>query len=309
MKAYALLGFARFFRDELLPAQYRTYRLSLLLPDWTVPTWIALAFGIAFVALLKGAYSRNKAQEKAQQEKHPVHLPSGEPYAGVIERGIGDWIVPLLVVAGIIGLWTYGRVWGRSPTVLPVDADSSVFIACSIDFLPIRIAPMSALNIMRVNASIPPPRFGFYEINNRDSREVPWPDAALISQAFAGKHIYKCELSNHSHALQDLTIRFAIDFTAQAKDGSWEYKADHTITINPLDSGSVFVFYLVNECQAQATIILPVLGIAQLPGQGLRQIPLRRLNRLPVGLESLITLFPSDIAWTTQPVCKTTKPR
>lgn len=310
MKVYAILGIVRFFRDEVFPARFRAYRISLLLPDWSWQTWAMIAALIASVAVLEGAYRQNRASEKASREKHPVSLASGEPYAGVIERGVGGWVVSLLIIIGIVGAWTYGRAWGPSKGTIPIDLESSVYLNCSIDYLPIQIAPAGLASIIRVNHSIPPSlQFGFFEVHNFESREALWPDATLLSKAFLGKQAYRCELSNHAHALQDLTITLAVDSTAQQTDGSKsnssEYKTSHTVTINPFDNGSTFTFYFVNECKDWATIILPVMGIAQVPSTGVRQIPLRRFNRLPAVVESLISLFPSDVAWNIQPVCRT----
>jgi hypothetical protein len=114
MTGYTILGFVRFTRDEILPPKWKGYRILSLLPDWSSQTWLLIFVILLAIVLLEGAFTNNRAQEKALRERHPVQLPSGEPYAGLIERsGFGAWGLPLLLMASVIGCWTYGRAWNR----------------------------------------------------------------------------------------------------------------------------------------------------------------------------------------------------
>jgi hypothetical protein len=96
MKAYTLLGFVRFGRDEILPPEYRGYRLLGLLPDWSVQTWVAILVVAAFAAFFEGTY-RAKQESETPRERH----------------GWGYFVIPAVICLVVVAAWTHGRVWGK----------------------------------------------------------------------------------------------------------------------------------------------------------------------------------------------------
>jgi hypothetical protein len=115
MTGYTILGFVRFGRDEILPPQFRGYRLLSLLPDWTWQTWLLIAVITLAAALMEGAYRKHTVQERTLREKHPVKLPSGKAYVGVVESPIErSWMLALVLTIAIVASWTHGRLWGKA---------------------------------------------------------------------------------------------------------------------------------------------------------------------------------------------------
>jgi hypothetical protein len=184
-----------------------------------------------------------------------------------------------------------------------VPQQTAVFIQGQIEALPIHIPPASTAHIVRLYPQYKPQteveNWGFYDVSSPVDKERIWPSnsEAVATSKMPGGWIYRCEVSNHGPTLvQDIAIKFHIDFGTKEKDKPAQYSAEHTVIVTPLDPGKSLVFYMVNHCNLTANTIIPETATAQVFGEsGRREIQLKRLYRNPI--EPIMIFFPSTYRW------------
>jgi hypothetical protein len=112
-----------------------------------------------------------------------------------------------------------------------------------------------------------------------------------------GVFIYVCDVSNHAQAnLLDVAVQMPVIFLPH-ETPSGEAPMTYAAIISPLDSGTVFSFYLVNECPVDAEMTGPDTVDVQVFGEDKRRtITLHWPNRSPV--QRIFLLHASKVPWT-----------
>jgi hypothetical protein len=137
--------------------------------------------------------------------------------------------------------------------------------------------------------------WGVGEIRNDSSDSKQWPDKQKIREADAvhDPAIFspKCEVSNHGTTnLVDVALPF--NFWFGDTPGGEQNAVKYTVTISPMDAGSIADVYLVNDCPLLATAVIQPSGTTLVAGEsGRRSIPINLPNRTPI--DPILMWFPA----------------
>lgn len=74
---YSLLAAITWVRDELLPGQWRTFRVIDLLPSWPLYLWLAIGIIILAIALGEGVFRHHRLAEEAEKKHKPLLIHTG----------------------------------------------------------------------------------------------------------------------------------------------------------------------------------------------------------------------------------------
>jgi hypothetical protein len=135
-------------------------------------------------------------------------------------------------------------------------------------------------------------KWGFSQVHNHADVEGQWPDKKLMDKAIKktdnfGVFTWRCEISNHGMA-NVFDIKIPITFTIENE------KITYDAIITPLDVGSKFYFYPVNDCPSIVIATLPDTVELQVFGEMHRRIV--RLHRTYKTIaDGIMMLFGSTV--------------
>jgi hypothetical protein len=209
---------------------------------------------------------------------------------------LAAWIwVPLVVITAVFLIYDiYARTSSRTQPPVSL-APTEIYMDCHQISLPIHIPPMMTAHIKAFNKK----QYGntkqaMFDIRNDGSKEKLWPDSKLINSVKFNPGVfgYECDVANHA---QSSLIDLAIQLTTNLDNV--KEPLIYTAIISPLDAGTTFSFYLINECPATVSVISPDAATVQVFGEDKRRtIPLHWPHRNPI--EQIMLFFPSKVAWT-----------
>jgi hypothetical protein len=201
-------------------------------------------------------------------------------------------IVTVLICIGSIAGNHY---LNRAAVIPPIPLISTeITMECNPIGLPIRIPPGETAHIKAFNKkTYSDTKDSIFDIHNDGANDLLWPDQKLINSAKHTASIvgYKCDAANHAKAnLVNVVIQMSTNFN----DGN---HLIHRVIIDPLDAGTTFSFYLINECPVIVSLISPNTATVQVVGEDKRRtVPLFWPHRSLT--EQVMIFFPSKVAWT-----------
>lgn len=229
----------------------------------------------------------------------------------------GGWssyrrLITGLAMTVVLSLVGFGKVM-KKPARVPV----AIFADCSISLLPLSVPPQSSIHVIAINRrSLINRNWGISDIPNRTDSPENWPSKEKVDSAISavrsgrahwlGINLYKCDFSNHSQAnLVSVTVPLTVSFPPPGQSGKWNEKRRYTATLSPIDAGSHFILYIVNDCPVDAAVALPNLVSLQVVGEDSRRdVTLHTLHRLPNFMEQLMILPSSPIQWVGEVSCE-----
>jgi hypothetical protein len=290
--------------------------------SWEVTSvLVSVMVGIAFAVL---------AMNDFKIAKTLFLLAAGDANGGAIMWGTKSalplWSLALIVFLlcggiGVLTLLAFRYVdskkadSGNSPehpaeTAIPSVPPVAIFADCQIVSLPIVIPPQTSLYLVALNEkrmrSKGAANWGLYEVPNRGDKPMQWPSKERMREkvppgTFPNPFAYKCDFSNHSQVnVLDVSVEMRIWF---GNKGGEENAVRFTPILSPLDAGSHFVFYVVNDCPSQASAIMPdKIGVRVIGEAARREVLLSRPNRNPI--ESIMSFFPTPKQWIGEMPCQ-----
>ncbi len=275
---WTMLGVLTWCRDEgFLPAQLQHWRVIDLLPSWPWYLWVTLGLLIVALALGEGAFRNSQVLKAARSGR--LFDQYGNPCVSVVKTGPSRFVAPLILLLIIIVAWIYGpevsAIQRPEQTAKPVA--TNIFMECDWVSLPITIPPYTTLHLIPLNKKrMQSVKWGFYKVPNDSNLERQWPDKKIMKKAMTAHNlalfIYRCEVSNHGA----LNV-FDIDMPIKFHYGNEKVGVTYKVIITPLDAGTSFVFYPINDCPESVSAIWPDTVTLQVLGEGHpRKEPLRR---------------------------------
>jgi hypothetical protein len=147
--------------------------------------------------------------------------------------------------------------------------------------------------------------WGVIEIRNDRSESAEWPPkekfALAAEQHDFGGFGYQCDISNHGKAnIANVSIPFRFWFDKGGEENAVKFSP----VASPLDVGSTFTFYFINDCPALASGVMPETVRVKLSGGALqwRDVPMDRQFKNPI--EQIMMFFPTHIRWVGELPCE-----
>lgn len=287
---YGLLAAITWVRDELLPGQWRTFRVIDLLPSWPLYLWLAIGIIILAIALGEGVFRHHRLAEEAEKKHKPLFDSYGNPLEPLPARGkVSSLFIPSIILLTIMVVWaTYSTP--RTATtpeekeiLKPTEAPTALFMECNMASLPLTIPPHTTIHLIQLNKKrLQSAKWGFYDVPNDSNLARQWPDKAVINKATKlhnpGIFIWRCEISNHGTLnVFDVAVPIKIWF------GNEKPEVIYQAIISPLDAGEKLVFYPVNDCPETVSAIWPDTVKLQVLGEPhRREVFLHRTFKSPI---------------------------
>jgi hypothetical protein len=240
-----------------------------------------------------------------------ILLPSGRP-ATVITQSepnsrdgvkiLGMTIIlSILVLLAVYLTWQKARIANAPSTPFEAGAksqlqDTEIYMVCTRTALPIHIAAGSVAHVKTFNKKqYVNTQWAMDDIHNDETKERLWPDEKIMKSGpkfNPGVFGYKCDVTNHATTnLIDLAIPLSTNF------GNEKPPLTYLAVISPLDAGTTFSFYMINECPVEVSVIAPDTVSVQVFGEDQRRtVPLHWSHRNPI--EQIMIFFPSKVRWT-----------
>jgi hypothetical protein len=163
---------------------------------------------------------------------------------------------------------------------------TAIFMESQMVQLPLTIPANSSIHVIPLNKKrMQTVKSGFYDIPNHGTADMKWPNETILKELGSAALVWRCDVTNNGPTtVLDVAIPITITFDNEGPP------VDYTAVISPLEAGSVFSFYLVNDCSAivgaicQENITLQVLG-----EEKRRQVRLHRKFRNKV--EQIMSFF------------------
>jgi len=210
----------------------------------------------------------------------------------------------ILKVTAILGFF-FLIAWFVWPLKLvPAPPAVAIFADCTYTDLPVSIPPRSTIHLVSLNRKFMLSRdWGLYDFTNSTDTQAKWPSEQQIrlNKPKTKKEIfffnasqigYKCDISNHSQ-LNVFDVAIPMRFWFGNKGGE-ENAIKYTPILSPLDAGSHFVFYIVNDCPLNVAGVLPDTVTIAVAGEAARRsVRLNLPHRSPTSqqLRSYLLLF------------------
>lgn len=206
----------------------------------------------------------------------------------------GIWIPFVIITAFLLGYDIYSRIYPPVQPPIPL-ASTEICMECRQMSLPIRIPPMATAHVKAFNKKqFLNTKEAMFDIRNDGTKEKVWPDPKLISSVKFNPGVfgYECDVANHAQTnLIDLAIQLSVNFDDEKEP------LIYTAIVSPLDAGTAFSFYLINECPLSVSAISPDTATVQVFGEDKRRtVPLHWPHRNPI--EQIMMFFPSKAEWT-----------
>lgn len=228
-----------------------------------------------------------------------VALPEGGSYDGAKIIGM-TLILSALVLLAVYLTWQRARIAEAAPA--PVETGTKpqlqateIYIDCHPIALPLHIPGMGMAHVKVFNKhQYENTKWAMDDIRNESSKELLWPRDALIKSVKFNPGVfgYKCDVANHATTnLIDLAIPLPANF------GNEKPPLAYLAVISPLDAGTTFSFYMVNECPIVVSMGVPDTATVQVFGEDIRRtVPLHWPHRNPI--ERIMMFLPSKVRWT-----------
>jgi hypothetical protein len=269
--------------------------------------WVCLICSIAVIHVIISVRSLIR---EVQGETSPIRLP-GEPEDSkrktipVIphyQRNI--WVIGfisivLLAIPPSMVLYNArtNATTAKPPNAPPPTtlAPTEIYVECHQMSLPIHIPPKETAHIKALNKNqFGNTKWAMYDIRNDNSKERLWPDQKAVNSVKFNPGVfgYQCDVTNHASTnLIDLAIPLTVNF------GGEKTPLMHTVIISPLDAGTTFSFYVINECAVMVSVIGSERATVQVLGEdNRRNVPLHWPHRSPI--EEIMLFLPSKVRWT-----------
>lgn len=301
LATYAVLGFFTWVRDEFLPEPWKSFHIIDLLPAWSVETWLIIGVLWVALALVEGALRQHRLAEEANSRSKPLIDASGNPYRSSRRRGWARFVVPVALLITFVAAYLYWPPHNLQKTkstssaknkslkgeqladVKPTETPTAIYMECNITPLPVTIPPRTAIHLIPLNKKrMQSVKWGFYDVRNDRNEERQWPDKAIMKKATKSFNpaifIWRCEVSNHGTVnVLDVTMPIKIWF------GNEKLEVIYTAVITPLDAGTTFSFYPVNDCSETVSAVWPDTVKLQVLGElERREVLLRRTFKSPI---------------------------
>lgn len=298
---YAALGFITWVRDEFLPEPWKAIHVIDLLPAWPLEIWLAIGALFVAISLAEGALSHHRLAQEASSRSKPLIDASGNPYKSPTKRGLSKFAVPVVLLIILAMAYFFGplrdlpKPESTNPAreklpkgeqladTKPTETPTAIYMECNMTPLPITIAPRSAIHLIPLNKKrMQSVRWGFNDVHNDSPVERQWPDKVVMKKATQSHNpaifIWRCEVSNHGTAnVLDIAMPIKIWF------GNEKPEVIYKAIITPLDAGTTFSFYPVNDCPETVSAVWPDTVKLQMLGEAQRrEVPLRRTFKSPI---------------------------
>jgi len=283
-----------------IPVTYFRHRLSLqALRDnaWdTLLPWIFLLCLFFAWHVLRAAFKVYRDEQQSHESSivlTDLHRQSRAIIPPVKFRlSLYGSTLLLLALPILFSYLVWSRATGES-TVPPPQPITALAMQCDIDYLPIVVIPHSEVAILLLND-----KPEMVTQHNSEDRIFHWPSRELAIIPKDDPHIIsKCVVADLNQPLEDISI--PLDIVA----GKSNKRITTTIQF-PLLGSQPVGFYIVNQCPATGSVVLPNTAKAKLLGEEtMREIPLRGAPANSLGKIVFGTMFPSHAKWASNPVC------
>jgi hypothetical protein len=186
-------------------------------------------------------------------------------------------ILSLIAVVFLVAL--YGCIFSRL-------AGTAIFMESQMVQLPVTIPANSSIHVIPLNKNrMQTVKRGFYDIPNHGTADMKWPNNTILQRLGTAALVWRCDVTNNGpKTVLDVAIPITLTFDNEGPT------VDYTAVISPLVAGSVFSFYLVNDCTAIVGAICEENITLQVPGEEkLRQVRLHGKSRNEV--EQVMSFF------------------
>lgn len=201
----------------------------------------------------------------------------------------------------------YGRKHRTVVASAPPTGAVAIFADCQITYFPVALPPQATVHVLGLNPKLMASQhWGLTDISNLTAEATQWPTDEVMEAerrnreankdySSGGKFGYTCDVSNHSSVgVRDMAVPITFWYGEHPK-----YGLKYTVVVSPLDQGSRFAFYVLNDCPANVEGYLPSAVDVTVVGESSRRtVPLHFLNESPV-----LMFSPSQFQWVRQQPC------